>query len=209
METFSEIHLDAIKEIVNIGTGRATSALASMVGEEVLLSIPEVEFLTKSSAIKHMNDVAPGQLMGAWQALLGHLTGEVLLLFPKAKCLDLIRLIVKDSAAEDQLTGIEEEALLEIGNIVLNAAVGGIANTLGIEVQNSLPKLLYGNVDEVFEASEVAGLEGSQVMLLKVSFTIRSVEIIGHIMIILDRPGQDGLLSRVEQFLQNYMGGSV
>ena len=46
--TINGAQLDALTEIFNIGAGRAASSLSDIVGDEVLLSVPRIEFYRAS-----------------------------------------------------------------------------------------------------------------------------------------------------------------
>ena len=45
----SEIERDALAEIANMGVSRAATSLRQMVGEQVLLSVPAVNIVTRQS----------------------------------------------------------------------------------------------------------------------------------------------------------------
>ena len=40
--TLTDLELDALKELGNIGTGHATTALAEMTGVRIAISVPEI-----------------------------------------------------------------------------------------------------------------------------------------------------------------------
>src|SRR5207342_1211277 len=46
----SELEHDALTELVNIGVSRAASSLRTMVGRQVLLSVPSVEVVSRVTA---------------------------------------------------------------------------------------------------------------------------------------------------------------
>ena len=46
----TEIEQDALAEIANMGVSRAANSLRQMVGEQVLLSVPAVEIVTRQAA---------------------------------------------------------------------------------------------------------------------------------------------------------------
>src|SRR5262249_54536476 len=48
--TLNELELDALGELVNIGVSRAASSLGTMVGEQVLLSVPSVVLVSRARA---------------------------------------------------------------------------------------------------------------------------------------------------------------
>ena len=47
----SDLQLDALTELVNLGVSRAATNLREMVGAQVHLSVPTVELVTRSRAI--------------------------------------------------------------------------------------------------------------------------------------------------------------
>ena len=50
MDTLTELHLDALTEVFNIGAGRAAASLSEIVGDEVKLSVPLIEIKKTSEA---------------------------------------------------------------------------------------------------------------------------------------------------------------
>ena len=65
---------------------------------------------------------------------------------------------------------LEQEALLEIGNVILNACVGGMANAFGEEITVELPDYIETDASLSFAAPE--DVNGG-VMLLKMDFRIQ------------------------------------
>ena len=48
----ADLERDALTEIVNIGVGRAAANLRKMVGDQVLLSVPSTEVVTRRRAAR-------------------------------------------------------------------------------------------------------------------------------------------------------------
>ncbi|MEI9982974.1 MAG: chemotaxis protein CheC [Aliidongia sp.] len=48
----SELQRDALTEVVNIGVSRAAVSLRKMVGEQVIMSVPALELISRTSAAK-------------------------------------------------------------------------------------------------------------------------------------------------------------
>ena len=48
----SDAEKDAVAEIANVGVSRAAASLRHMVGDEVLLSVPEVSIVSRQSAAR-------------------------------------------------------------------------------------------------------------------------------------------------------------
>ncbi len=66
--TLSELELDAITELVNLGVSRAATNLALMVHEEVVLTVPKVALLTRQEAIRTLSERESKHLVAVHQS---------------------------------------------------------------------------------------------------------------------------------------------
>ena len=80
--TLSELELDALTELVNLGVSRAAANLALMVHDEVLLTVPRVALLTRKEAIRTLSERESKHLVAVHQIFEGDITGRALLIFP-------------------------------------------------------------------------------------------------------------------------------
>src|SRR5690349_11445493 len=92
--TLSEMELDALAELANIGVSRAAASLRKMIGQQVLLSVPSVEVMDSRAAAALVGEREGDKLVAVQQAFSGSFSGRALLIFPQAKSLELIRAIV-------------------------------------------------------------------------------------------------------------------
>lgn len=88
-----ELQLDALTELVNIGVGRAAASLRTMVGEQVLLSVPSVAVITRERAAQIIGESETSKLVAVHQAFEGDLSGRALLIFPETNSLELVRAV--------------------------------------------------------------------------------------------------------------------
>ena len=116
----SEIEQDALAEIANMGVSRAANSLRQMVGEQVLLSVPAVRVVTRRAALKLVERNNAKKLVAVQQSFEGPFAGRALLIFPEAQSLELVRSIVGDEHSLEDVIDLEQEALAETGNIILN-----------------------------------------------------------------------------------------
>ena len=72
---------DALTELVNIGVSRAAASLRTMVGEQVLLSVPSVEVVTRTTASVLIREREAGPLVAVRQDFRGAFSGQALLAF--------------------------------------------------------------------------------------------------------------------------------
>src|SRR6185369_9681701 len=92
--TLSELELDALTELVNLGVSRAAANLALMVHEEVVLSVPKVALLSRQEAIRTLKERESRNLVAVHQVFDGDIAGRALLIFPEEQSLELVRSVV-------------------------------------------------------------------------------------------------------------------
>ena len=66
-DQLSSLELDTLREIGSIGTGNAATALSTLLGREVRITLPEVRFMGYNEAIEWMGgpeEVTAGVLVG-------------------------------------------------------------------------------------------------------------------------------------------------
>ncbi len=147
-ETLTEIEQDALAEIANMAVARAATSLRQMVGEQVLLSVASVSIVTRRAASKLVGEEA--KLIAVRQSFSGPFAGNALLIFPQEHSLELIRSIVGEQHSLEDVIDLEQEALAETGNIILNACLATVANVLKTTMQMSLPSVTRGDGAELF-----------------------------------------------------------
>ena len=139
-DMLDDLERDALTELVNIGVSRAASSLRKMVGEQVLLSVPSVEIVTRKAALEQIREREGPDLVAVRQDFDGVFHGRALLIFPQANSLALVQAVTGGTLSDAEAHAMENEALAETGNIVLNGCLGTMANMLHQPLQMSLPE---------------------------------------------------------------------
>jgi chemotaxis protein CheC len=122
------------------------------VQHEVLLSVPSVEILTRQAAVQLVTKQE--RLVAIRQDFSGVLSGRALLIFPEAGSLELVRIVVGRQLPIEDIVELEDEALAETGNIILNSWVATIANLLKHGLKMSLPVVLRGGNQDIFDTQQ-------------------------------------------------------
>ncbi len=207
----SELERDALTELVNIGVGRAAASLRSMVGRQVLLSVPSIEVVGAREAAALISEREAGELVAVRQDFAGAFSGRALLVFPQANSLELARAVIGDSATDAEAAEMEEEALAETGNIILNNCLGSMANMLRQSLTMTLPRVFHARGEALFTlAGEGAGganngQGGGTVLFLYINFSVQGRDIRGYIAMLLDMPSLAALKLLVGQFIASVM----
>jgi chemotaxis protein CheC len=206
-EVLSELELDALTELVNIGMGRAATGLREMIGEQVLLSVPTLRLVSRTEAVSTLGKREESKLVAVHQVFEGDITGRVLLIFPETRSLELVRAVIGGELPLEDIIELEQEALAETGNIILNGCLSTIANMLERSLKMSLPEILRGEGREFFELPPPPA-RGDIVMFLYINFAIRRRDIQGYIVMLMDMPSLVALKALLQEFIERTIGAN-
>jgi chemotaxis protein CheC len=201
----TELQLDALTELVNLGVGNAATSLREMVREEVILSVPKVSVVTRDQAIENLSKYEIRRLVAVHQDFEGELRGRALLIFPEAKSMELVRAVVGGDLSLEDIMELEQEALAETGNVILNGCLGTIANNLQRSLRISLPEVIYGDGTEFFNLTARTNLADS-VLFIYINFAVRQRDIQGFIAMLLDLPSLATLQELLVAFIERTTG---
>lgn len=203
----AELELDALTELVNLGVSNAALSLREMVRSEVLLSVPKVTVVTPEEAVARLGEREARRLVAVRQDFDGDLTGRALLIFPEAKSMELVRAVVGSEQPLEEIMELEQEALAETGNVLLNGCLGSIANNLQRTLHISLPEVVHGEGPEFFDLSH-ARVDDS-VLFIYINFKVKLRDINGYIAMLLDFPSLVTLKDLLRDFIVRTTGASM
>lgn len=202
-----ELELDALTELVNLGVSNAALSLREMVREEVILSVPKVTIVTRAEAIENLGGREARRLVAVHQDFEGDIKGRALLIFPEAKSMELVRAVVGGDMPLEELMELEQEALAETGNVILNGCLGTIANNLEHNLRISLPEVVRGEGAEFFSLTPYPDANDS-VVFIYINFAVRERDIKGYIAMLLDLPSLAILKSMLGRFIERTGGNT-
>jgi chemotaxis protein CheC len=196
----TDMERDALGEVSNIAMARASKSIRQMVDHQVLLSVPTVEILTQDAAARLVAKPDNPKFVAVRQDFTGAFAGRALLIFPEANSLELVRLVVGRQLPLEDIVDLEDEALAETGNIILNSWVATIANLLKQGLKVSLPVVVRGDGRQVFESAEK---RQNLVLFLHIKFEISKKEIRGYVALLMDIPSLEELRSLIADFINS------
>jgi chemotaxis protein CheC len=202
--SLSELERDALTELVNIGVSKAASALRQMVGEEVLLSVPSIDVVSHRTAVALLGEQESEKLVAVRQDFSGAFAGRALLIFPQTNSFELVRAVVGGEMSPNDVAAMEEEALAETGNVILNGCLATMANMLRQSLQMSLPEVLRGDSTHLFELDGQFNDDGL-VLFLYINFAMQGRDIRGYIAMLMDLPSLAALRVLIGDFIDQVM----
>ena len=132
---YTELQLDALRELANIASGNAATSLSQMLGREVGLNVPRVLALPLADAVEACG--SPDESTTSVVIPLdGDIEGVVLLLIDPRGAETLCKLLGVEAWGE-----IGESALREIGNILGTSCLNALASMTGLHLEPCPPHL--------------------------------------------------------------------
>jgi len=169
----SGLGLDLIREIGSIGTGNSATALSSMLGKTVRMTLPDVQILDYNDAISFLGD--PEEIVAA---ILVKMSGEINGLMLFVLKLDFINQVLSSLMQEEiedyyQLNVLETSALEEVGNIIISSYVNAISSLSDVSISLSVPDTAINMLGGILSVPMVEfGYQTDKMMMISGQFII-------------------------------------
>jgi len=178
LEKLTEAQLDAIKEVGNIGTGNAATALSTMLDKKVDISVPQVK-VVPISKIPFLFENPEEVVASIKMKLQEDMIGEILLIFDLTTVKTLARVLtgmeISDVTELDEFTA---SMLKEIGNIMCGSYVTALAGFTNLFINPEPPELIVDMISAIIsEISLPLAIAGEEnIMLIETLIEIEGVE---------------------------------
>ena len=189
---YSDLQLDALRELANVGSGNASTALSGMLGRSVDISVPKAQALPFAEAVEAAGP-AEQDVTGIVLGIVGEMNGTVLLLVPPADADKICRMLGVEPDDEYALS-----ALGEIGNIVGTSYINALAAMTGMDIEPTPPTTATDMLGALV-ASVLAGQAhaGDIALMLDSNLVVEGEDCSISFFLVPDQGGVDELLSRL------------
>lgn len=142
-QEITEMHLDVLKEIGNIGAAHAATSLSQLLGQRIDMHVPSVELVS----FDDMFELAGGSekiVAGIFLRIEGELTGSMFFVLTVESATQFIRRLTGDSQFHfhdlDDL-GMGASALQELGNILSGSYLSALSDFTNLNIYPTVPSL--------------------------------------------------------------------
>jgi len=173
--TLTALEKDALREVGNIGTGNATTALSTLLNTHIEIIIPNIDFIPINRFANELGG-AEKLVVASYLALTGDVKGESLFICPVKSAEKIADLMLNQeigkSKIEDEMV---QSVFKEISNIFTGAYLNSIADFLEMRILPSVPDLatdmLQAIMDEIL--SKVAN-HSDEILCIKTEIQIKN-----------------------------------
>lgn len=145
MINMNSVHTDALREIINIASGNAATALSQILKKRIDMDIPVVEVRKFQDVVDRLGE-ADEVVMATLLKVLGDVSGSVLLVVKEKNAKQIAYSLLEelvDEYDDDMVLSVFQE----IGNILGNSYLRAMGSFLDINLLSSVP---YISIDMLF-----------------------------------------------------------
>lgn len=162
LKSISDIHLDILKEVGNIGAGHAATALSTLLNTKIDMKVPRVRVVSFDEVME-LAGGADNVVASVFLRIEGDAPGSMFFILPLPQAEKYIGQLIKKqsfSFAEEQENELALSALQELGNILSGSYLSSLSDFTQLSLYPSVPAL---SIDMVGAVISFGLLELSQV----------------------------------------------
>jgi len=191
------VQLDALREVVNIASGHAATALSQLTRRKVMISVPElaVAALTEIPALLGYGE----KVVVIAMQILGDVNGHLVFLMPKVNATVLAELLTRRTVAADgDFDMLAKSSLMETGNVLGGAYAGALSQITGTMVMLSVPIFGVEPPDDVLRQQRDRGPDRGRLALCletTLTFDESGPRFDGHILLVPSKASLEMILT--------------
>ncbi|PLA76748.1 chemotaxis protein CheC [Ligilactobacillus agilis] len=188
---YSEIELDGLKEIVNIGGGNAATSISQMINSRVDMDVPEVEVMAYDELYQKIiaDDV---EMHAVLSKIVGDIDGALLFVIADESGQKIAKMML--SSDDNPSNEIIASAVTELTNILFNSFLRAIGDMLQIQLIASLPISRYDFFGAIISSAYMAfDHYDEQILVIHNEFTYNNENLDASLFLI---PGE-GVLDKI------------
>lgn len=200
LSALSPLHLDALREVANIGAGHAATALSQMTERTILISVPTIN-IARIEALPPQLAMHGETVAGVLMTMLGDLSGRTLLVFPERTARRMAELMLRrPSGSSVEMGELERSAVKEAGNILSGAYMNALAEFMGMILLPSPPSLAVDDATSVVTTALLQfSADRDYVFCVESEFTMQDVgeRLSGFFLLLPDYPSLQAMLRAI------------
>ncbi|MGR3294515.1 MAG: chemotaxis protein CheX [Candidatus Scalindua sp.] len=192
----TEDQLDTLREIVNIGIGKAASIFNGMLESHIELEVPSIIMFDPENPGEELADVNHNDLSSVQLDFYGPFSGSSALVFPSESVEKLVTALTGEEPDSEGFAKSTSDTLSEVGNILINAVMGSIANLLSAQIDFSPPIYKEGRFTDLIKLKD--SKEDLASLLIRANFKVQEPQINGNVFLVFELGSFGELLTAID-----------
>lgn len=182
--------------LINLGVEKGAEVLNTLLNSLVNLSVPYIKVIPFEELVQNP-EVNTSEILSAVEmSYKGDINGNSELIFTNENAKKLIQAFTEGESLPPDEESYKSGILCEIGNIVINAVMGKISNTLQLNFRYSVPSYIEGKAEKIYKPLE--NIESPVILLAKTRFNIQELSLEGDLAIFFTLSTFDELLAKLD-----------
>lgn len=186
-DELSDMHIDALREIGNIGSGNAASSLAMLLSDQVDISVPVVRIEDYEQVIEELG--GPEQMIvGLLLSLEGDVNGMIMFLLHQNFANTLLTSMLGEEPPNvGEMDEMSYSALQEVANIMAASYVNAIAELTGFSINITVPSMCVDMLGAILSVPAIHYANISdKIIYIEDKFSGKDLDAPNHILLIPD-----------------------
>lgn len=201
---FTADEFDALRELTNIGMGRAGAKLSELFESKVKLSVPQVAIMPQSAIITLVKEFGQDgyPLNIVQQEFIGEMIGRSSVLFGCDTFTSLMEYLGYDEE-DAQSHAIQREILNELANVINSASLSGLSDELQLNIHLLQPAILeFETPSDAVDQSRLAEVDAdTQILLIDIKLDIEEKGVHCNNIISLKKEGMANLINSLRSLM--------
>ncbi|MCB8814118.1 chemotaxis protein CheC [Desulfosporosinus shakirovi] len=147
----TQLQLDALREIGNVGSGHAATALSTLLQRRIDMSVPEVWAVPFEQVTSIVGQLDTPQAV-IYVKVEGEASGKAVFFFPVESAEIVVKALFGTNEPIDLYNEMAQSALKEVGNILVSSFIMALTQFSGIPLQPSVPALAVDMIGATLDA---------------------------------------------------------
>lgn len=196
----SDLQIDVLKEIGNIGAGNAATALSKLMSDRVEMSVPQVKILSFAEVAETIGG-AEAFVTGIYSRITGSASGGILFILPFTNAKQLLSVLLKQYPIRPSRLSndLERSALMEVGNILTGSFLSALATFTSLSFFPSVPALCVDMAGALLgTVFHDLGKTGDCVLFVEAELRYQTNYVVGHLFFLLEAESLGIILRSLE-----------
>lgn len=195
IDELSNLQLDVLKEIGNIGAGNAATALAKMLNRKIDMEVPRAKILE----FKEVSETLGGAelpVVGILLKVNGDMTGNIMFILQQKAATMLVNMLMgRPVDVIEDFSELDISALKEIGNILAGSYLSALSTLTNLKIFPSVPDLAIDMAGAILSVPAIQfGKVGDTVLYIETEFSDGDDKVVGDFFLVPDLDTYDVLL---------------